>query len=251
MKFCVISPITGLEKFATFSEVQFALAHIQGTEYWDFFSQCLKEGQTVILDNGAYEKGEANYVCLVDRMSFLCMKNSGGKLVVTLPDYLLQAWDKTWHASIAFLDTYDDMFPGVEWMYVPQSVAGDEKGWFKGLVAALEDSRIKWIGLPRCLGTDIMHPESRINVARYLQNERLSIKVHALGLQNGNYHEIPFLADAGVYSIDSSAPVWRGWHGFTTFDPKWTKVPDDFGAKYDPQKEALIISNLRECGVDV
>jgi len=62
---------------------------------------------------------------------------------------------------------------------------------------------------------------------------------------------------AGVTSIDSSAPVWRGWNGqsMLELDRRWW---DEFGTSVDFNAELpteirreVILDNLEACGVRI
>lgn len=201
-------------------------------------------GELLILDNGAYE-GQQRTDCILDGIDYYDPD------VVALPDYLLESWEKTWEASQRFLDLYHSKFPHVEWMYVPQSTRNNIMGFIDGLYHALNDSRIGWIGLPRAMCTHIsMDPLIRANCAQWLRPKR--VKVHALGMVRGNLGELPFLREAGVFSIDSSAPVWRGWNGISLEETSGRDcVPDvDFDASMDNVDHQTITRNLEACGVN-
>ncbi len=99
----------------------------------------------------------------------------------------------------------------------------------------------------------------RMEFARMVRRDHPRIKLHAFGMVNGDIHELSYLAGAGVTSIDSSAPVWRGWHGITIdkkrdrdyWDEKGTKVcfeQEPFTAF--PHFHDIIKHNLEACGVN-
>lgn len=194
MHFCPIPPKEMLHQVLTERKAWFALAQ----EPYEF-SQAVRQPDTfVILDNGAYEGclTVTNYVTEIN-----CWRPN----VVVLPDLLLGPWKRSMHLGLGFLEQVD--FPSVEWMYVPQAEAGDKDGWTQSLMWAANDERVSWIGLPRCMCTDIFkYPLARIFWAEYIRDKYPHLKVHALGMVNGNVHELPFLAQAGVVSIDSSCP---------------------------------------------
>ena len=95
---------------------------------------------------------------------------------------------------------------------------------------------------------------ARIDAARQIQQCWPHLKVHAFGMANGEIGELRPLEWAGVQSIDSSAPVWRGWNGFDIRDPKW----DRWGRAVDFADEGLeiaasddlILRNLEACYVN-
>src|SRR5882724_8154116 len=96
MEFCVISPTSGLERYATRSKTHLVLAHLFDGAYADFYLKQKNEGDVIILDNGTYENGQPHFTFdIVRRLK---------PQVVVLPDFLLHPWKKTWHAAISFLD---------------------------------------------------------------------------------------------------------------------------------------------------
>src|SRR5438477_6253945 len=129
MEFCIITPTAGLERYATLSKTHLVLAH-----YWDkdiayrkFYHERKAAGDFIILDNGAYE-GVA-YFEELGRIANEVRPN-----VLVLPDFYLQPWQKTWHASIAWLDRfcYEDWLPHeTEFCYIPQSTKGDLDGFLE------------------------------------------------------------------------------------------------------------------------
>lgn len=250
MKFCIIAPISGLERYASLSPIHLILPHIVDERYYEYYAQRRKMGEKVILDNGAYEHEAQVFERMEKCMLFVRPQ------VVSLPDYLLQPWDKTWHASIHFLNTVAEKWVGVEWLYIPQSTQGDLIGFQRGLLKGLEDSRITWVGLPRALETHIAGTGSRVTMAKLARMARSDIKIHALGMSRGNVDELKALTDVGVDAIDSSAPVWRGWHLKSLRQTSGldavpdcnfvdTDVPNAGGLR-----DNMILDNLEVVGVD-
>lgn len=264
MEFCVISPTAGLEKYAVLSKWHLVLAH----EFWlngpyrDFYLKRREAGDFIILDNGAYEGPVENVLDYLPSMIRDLTPH-----VAVLPDFLLQPWKKTWHAAIAFLDRYFDKFnPMTEWLYIPQSLPGDLHGFIESYTEAISDRRITWLGIPRALAYAITdNPLMRVEFARMVKRDHPGIHLHAFGMVNGDVHELPYLKMAGVESIDSSAPVWRGWNGYeierkADWDFHGTAV--DFNAKLKALNatgpfegltidiNAIIKHNLEACGVN-
>lgn len=244
MEFCILSPIAGLERYSTLSRHHLVLAHIQHPKYVEFYRRRKAAGDFLILDNSAYE-GQQNNARLLHAIKLYSPD------MVVLPDFLLEPWEKTWRASSEFLDNYFDQFE-CQWGYVPQSPPGDIMGWVEGLTHALQDSRIRWICLPRALGTDVCRdPLIRVNVCRYIRG--FGKKVHALGMLSGSVDELGPLADAGCNSIDSNAPVWRGWCGVKLGQP-WNEKPIYYEGLLETEyydADAIILSNLEACNVNV
>src|SRR5580765_952846 len=114
MEFCIISPVTGLQTYAIRSRSHLLLPQIQHPDYVNFYRERRKQGDTIILDNGAYE-GKYDWV-LVDEMIQVYNPQ-----VCSLPDYLLQDWKKTHRAALHYLDVWYDKYPETQWMFVPQA----------------------------------------------------------------------------------------------------------------------------------
>jgi len=252
MEFCIICPTAGLERYAVLSKTHLVLGHMCSvTAYREFYQARKRAGDFIILDNGSYEYGKPS----ISWEAIQALEPD----VVVLPDYFLQPWQKTWHAAIAFLDEYSHDAQEFEWLYIPQSEKGDLHGFLESYNEAVQDPRITWLGIPRALSYAITdNPLMRVEFARMVKRDHPHLKLHAFGMVNGDVHEIPYLAQAGVNSIDSSAPVWRGWNGYSlasAADPtEWDRHGTDvnFSAEeHDPLNTCLIHNNLEACGVRI
>lgn len=247
MNFCILSPTAGLERYAKLSRTHLCLAHITNEKYWAFYKFRRELQDHIILDNGGYE-GKPDIKRLLDRIKFF------NPNVVVLPDYLGEDWKKTWKASTDFLDSYFFSFEDIAWMYVPQSEPGNIMGFIDGLYHALDDERISWIGLPRALSYSITNDLSmRVRMAEQIRKKSSRVKIHALGMVKGNVSELNALRETGcVASIDSNAPVWRGWLGYTLMD-HWHEAPCNYEDPRLPELDShphhVILENLGYCGV--
>src|SRR5882672_5189483 len=119
MHFNILSPVQGLEEFATLSRHHLVLAQIKDPAYRQFYKLRREKGDHIILDNGAWE-GNQNWAVLTEAIVFY------NPNVVVLPDYLLQPWEKTLHSAQVFLDTFNDDFPDVDWALCPQASRSEE-----------------------------------------------------------------------------------------------------------------------------
>jgi len=245
MNFCVISPVPGLRHFATLSTTHLVLSHITHSTYMTFYRERRDAGDTLILDNSAYERK----VSSPDRDLEYALMFYQPQICI-LPDKINDP-TITLSRSLRFLDKNMERFREVEWMFVVhQKPKGD---YLESVVAAVLDRRvghsISWLGIPRCLTTD--HKLSRAVAAKSLTYEGL--KFHALGMVDGSIGELLELREAGFASVDSSAPVWRGWMGHSLRDRRreWSDIPCNFTSppELSPVNRELILHNLEMCGV--
>jgi hypothetical protein len=254
VNFCIISPTSGLQRYGTLSKTHLVLAHINDYKYRHFYQQRREAGDILILDNGAYENGKSvNW----NRLSYAITTYK--PQVCVLPDTINNP-TKTLSDSLRFLDENIDCFPEISWMFMCHW-DGSDFHYIDFVAKALFDPRvghlINWIGVPRCLTTD--WKLSRVMVAAALKELRPSLKFHAFGMANGSVSELASLRTSGLFtSVDSSAPVWRGWCGYKLGDDMWDRngKPIVFNAE-DPdthrdsfERDALILSNLEACDVD-
>lgn len=268
MEFCIISPTAGLERYATLSKTHLVLAQIEDPQYQQFYIKRRVAGDTLILDNGAYEKGEA-----IQESHFIEAINLYSPQWVVCPDAMFQPWEVTYNRTEAFLDKYWERFHslGVKFMGIPHTTPGDIMGWLEGMLRMMEDFPVDGVGLPRALATHYYpDPTVRVNACKLLRrryDRHISdLYIHAFGMVNGDVTELSALAGAGCNSIDSSAPVWRGWNELTLTNPDDRKVWDlkgiecnfeavhlDFdlpNSGYERRIHPKILSNLEACGVD-
>jgi hypothetical protein len=243
MKFCVICPTSGLKEYATRSNVHLVLPHIRHKQYIEFYQERRKAGDTLILDNGAYE-GQFIPYSRYER----CI-NLYNPQVVVCPDAPMRDWRITVSATEAFLRQFYDTHPNIKFMACPQAKVGDKDGWWNGCEMLLGDERISWIALPRLLYTHFSKEDNyRAIIAQVIKKSYPTIKIHALGMASGSLSELEELAKCEcVESCDSSAPVWRGWNGYSLSAQGWEEngTPVDFNAKL-PTSNYLIEQNLKE-----
>lgn len=274
MEFCIISPTTGLEKYAQLSKTHLVLAqYLYNVEYSKFYRTRRLAGDFIILDNGAYENTRP-----LDNFQYLNFIESLQPKVIVLPDILMSPWRETTAKSLQFLDTFAEAIsrksPKSEFMFVPQVQRAANSAenlapynqWMKACATVLDDGRvghlIKWIGLGRYMHTEFINlpgngPPRRVKLMKAVRDTwgHSHVKFHALGMAAGDIEELDALREAGCNSIDSSAPVWRGWNGTSiTSDPTYWKAkgtPCNINAELpDESAHQLILSNLEACGVN-
>lgn len=246
MQFCIIAPAIGLNRWATKSKAHLVLSHVTNPLYQQFYRQRSEAGDLVILDNSAYE-GQMNPNELLERVGLYHPK------VVILPDILLGDARESFELAKAFHKTWKSKIP-VQWMFVPQSEGDQLNGFHYFLEKAIDEIRPDWIGIPRVYGTNLVPGNSaRADLCGWIYNKRPDISVHALGMLAGDTTELPLLEATNCTSIDSSAPVWRGWNGFDIDDKEWDFNGCDVDFDAPPlngsKRAQLIASNLQKCGV--
>lgn len=247
MEFCVIAPAAGLQRYATLSKSHLVLSHVKNALYREFYRQRAKEGDLIILDNGAYE-GELNEQELLEAIAFYMPK------VIVLPDILLGDSRLSLERSVEFHERWRDKLK-VEWMFVPQAKPNHIHEFTEILLEGIRRIKPKWVGLPRILATHLALPTNknyiRADYCRLVKGFYPDINVHALGMAAGNIIDLDNLRDAGCQSIDSSAPVWRGWNGFSLSDPSWEVAGSALNFNAPPleseRRHQLILSNLGKC----
>jgi hypothetical protein len=264
MNFCIITPTAGLERYATLSKTHLVLAQIKDEKYRSFYKQRREKGDTIILDNGAYERGgSVNNTALAQAARFYKPQ------YIVCPDELYQDWERTYSATKHFLDHYFDEFKalGCKFIGVPQTTKGNIIGWMEGVFRMVEELPLDGIGLPRALVTHYyIDPLTRVRMCEYLKRRYSGdqLYIHAFGMVKGNVDELNMLRDANCDSIDSSAPVWRAWtKGLSLTHADHQRVWDEIGTECDfnamlPLENSehmythnQILSNLEVCGVDI
>jgi hypothetical protein len=253
MRFSIISPVAGLQKFSSLSTTHLLLAHVDNPLYWSFYRQLTQEPnkQILILDNSAYE-GQMNMEVVKSRLEAI------RPTVLVLPDYCGQSAELTFNAAKDFLAKERHRWP-FDFMYIPQFDGSlkDYKAMRSYLDVMIEGFGIKWIGLPRIMAErGWSRAELCIAVKRMAASWADSEPyVHAFGMCNGSLKEFFSLDEAQCDSCDSSAPVWRGWQGYDIeASQAWAQhgTPCNFDIHPDtltPEREHLILSNLRKVGI--
>ena len=239
IKFCHISPTLGIPLFAHLNGAHLILAHLieENREYREFYDN-LEDGKYRILDNSAFEMFKTNRPMYdsskLIEMGKRCRANS-----IVMSDYPREDWQKTVNKAT---ETIDDITrAGFDPFFCPQSRLGDISGFMKGVDWALDNPKIKLIGIsilacPIALGIDEKMDVDKRNdsykMQRFLSrwkiftlleqqgalDKKAHKRFHCLGMTDGpneikllqNYHD-------NIFSWDSSAAVWNGVNG-RTFD---------------------------------
>src|SRR5580765_7196258 len=166
MDFCVICPTAGLERYAVLSKTHLVLAQITDPHYRNFYLERKQHGDTLILDNGAYELGKS-----LSRETFAETVRFYSPQYIVCPDELYQDWERTYASTKNFLDHHYDEFRelGCKFIGVPQTAKGNILGWMEGLIRMVEELPLDGIGLPRALCTHYyIDPLTRVRACEFL-----------------------------------------------------------------------------------
>ena len=248
MEFCIISPTAGLELFATRSKTHMTLAPqvVGDTEYLRFYIKQRDSGDFILMDNGVYESDYSE-------IRFLAALDTLKPNVAVLPDVICKSAEST-KRSLDFYRKFGSQFPFVKWMFIPQGKT--LTGWKASFQCYVDhmDPNNTWLGLTRFLPTHVCpnDPLIRVKLAKEIKDHFPQLPIHCMGMADGDVNELDLLAKQGlVYSIDSSAPVWRGWLGYPIKDrTAWREndgPPVDFGATLDDAYLETARKNLEVC----
>jgi hypothetical protein len=228
IKFGYIAPTSYLNLIPEEADFHLILAHLLDDKgYVDFYKEKIQRGDTVILDNSAFEFKRA----LSAEEIFGFIERSGIEpTYVVAPDYPFEDWNITVDSTKSFIEQVKDKPYKV--MAVPQSKKGDYQGWIKGYTEMINNPDISVIGMsilgiPNAFctltGTDDI-AYNRIFATKYLLDRDLVNKdkwYHYLGL-GGGPREILIQRQLGLMdSNDSSSPIWHGHLGIKLDDSIW------------------------------
>lgn len=223
MKHGYIAPINYLDMIPANADFHLTLIHLfENKAYADFYKKKKDRGDFIIVDNSAFEYGEALtkefLLSTLEKLSFI-------PDVIVLPDYPNKDYNITVESAYESAKFFQKNYSSIcSYMVVPQSEEGDVVGWIKGYEDLCKVPNVSFIGLsilgiPNAFssltGTDDIS-FNRMFALAYLQNNNIvdsNIKHHCLGL-GSNVRELLFMAQFPfVYSNDSSSAVWHGIQG--------------------------------------
>jgi hypothetical protein len=257
VKYGYISPIKYQHLIPESADFHLILAHLlDKKEYVDFYKEKIKRGDTVILDNSAFEFKRA----LSAEEIFGFIERSGIEpTYVVAPDYPFQEWQITHESTLKFIEEVKDKPYKV--MAVPQSRKGDVQGWTTCYDLMVTNPHIHVIGMSilgipnafcEMTGTDDI-AFNRIFATKYLLDRKSNHPFkwhHYLGL-GGGPREILIQRQLGLMdSNDSSSPFWHGCMN-TRFDKSiWglqygkSKKEVDFDFEFLPGNAEVIQHNI-------
>lgn len=222
MRAALVSPTTLLESVQPFSDYHLILAHkvVYDRHYCDFYAQRSKEGDYIILDNGAVEKGGRSVPLKTIVLAAVLTKPD----VVVLPDYLFDS-DRTLDElenalRSPHLKFLRRVLPDVKLCAVVQGV--DRSDWLE-CFDILNNPRngIDHLGIPKITGQLFEH--------RWVVLEKIRKRVkkvcHLFGVWwKDSLDDIQKEAMFSfVEGVDTPKPLRLAAHGLTLDD--WNKVP--------------------------
>ncbi|MGZ8924575.1 MAG: hypothetical protein ACXW2E_01700 [Nitrososphaeraceae archaeon] len=214
--FCIITPTAYLDQYATQSHTHLVLAHLvdANDEYANFYKMLSSVGDTIIIDNGAFELGSPYQPDKLKELGDKCGAN-----FIVLPDYPGKEASVTIQAAKDWMSIMKD--DGFKVMYVPQSKVGDRDNWIRGYEWGAGNDDVDMIGMS-ILGIPNALPHIPKSYARVVMTELLMDKGifnknkhhHYLGLNAAPNVELPSLLKMeALQTCDSSGPVWYGING--------------------------------------
>jgi hypothetical protein len=259
IKYGYIAPIAYQHMIPESADFHLILTHLlDDPQYVDFYKKKIERGDTVILDNSAFEFKRA--LSTEEILGFI--ERSGIQpTYVVAPDYPFQDWEITWNSTLKFIEEVKGMPYKV--MAVPQSKKGDYQGWIRGYSEMLQHPDIEIIGMS-ILGIpnafcSLTHTEdvafNRVYATSYLLNKGIVAPGwkwhHYLGL-GGGPREILIQRQLELMdSNDSSSPFWHGHLGVKFDNSIWGlkngKSPLEvrFNAVQDPEALDDIEHNIQ------
>jgi len=259
MKHAYIAPTKYLHLIPEYSDFHLLLAHLlKDPNYAEFYRMRQAKGDTIMIDNGAFEHGKPMELDDLDRI----VSESGVRPdILVLPDYPKESWTMTVRAAEVALDSLAKNNPfgsECDFMSVPQSTPNDHEGWiqcYKELSYLTKWIGMSILGIPNAFAqvtgtSDISF--NRTFATQILKNRSLikaKNKHHYLGC--GDPREIAIMVALGVAdSNDSSTAFWHGIQGLF-FDPSSgglqegkSNIPVDFDIEYRPEMVNAIRYNI-------
>lgn len=258
IKYGYISPIEYQHLIPESADFHLILAHLlDNKKYVEFYKEKIKRGDTVILDNSAFEFKRA---LSADEIFGFIDRSGIEPTYVVAPDYPFEDWKQTMASTLSFIQQVKDKSYKV--MAVPQSTKGDVKGWMQGYQQMYDNPDIDVIGMsilgiPNAFcsltGTeDVAY--NRVFATQYIL-DTTAVKPgrkwhHYLGL-GGGPREILLQRQLELMdSNDSSSPIWHGYLGIKYDDSIWglkdgkSKIEVNFDATLLPSKDSAIVHNI-------
>lgn len=193
------------------------------TDYFMYFRRrAALHDYSIILDNGVYEGQKVTYDFLLRATLEL------NPHAVILPDV---PGDMT--ATLNGGEAFKVLLKQQGWKGRTMTVIHAQKGnldqFCHSYMEACKQSPI--VGFSRLTedfgqGEDLCKRACFMNELKLRKLFDFKKRHHALGMRAGSLLELASLAEAGFDSVDSSAPIWRGLHGYDLTSEQTPKWPD-------------------------
>jgi len=230
MQVALIYPPALLKKYGTKTRYHLVLPHLfQQRRYRDFYQKRSKEGDYIILDNGAAEGLEFGQ----KHLHYVARELGAHEIVV--PDRLGDS-NETIARGLAF-SRYTQT--GFRYMMVAQGTNVSE--CIMTLDMIMTDTKFGYItcvGIPRLINKTDRY--ARFKVAKYIAQKgyQKAMEFHFLGASN-DLDEVGYLEQTGVgRGIDTSAPIYMGLKGYDIRFQDWTARPLNF---FDLSKDTGLV----------
>lgn len=229
MKFCAIGPLAMGENLKSHSHHMVLAQYLYDRDYFEFFRDVReREGSFVVMDSGVYEGAAVNsrellYWCKQLRPNAVVLPDQPGSLRETLTK------------SLAFADMMDvdNFLRSIRKIDKWKVIHAENESWEDFVLSYQYDSRLfDGVCLSRLVKSFNTNHMTRVDFIKSLKAHKLwnpNCYHHALGMIDGSISELSDLCNAGIDSIDSSAPIWRGLHR----EPLYSS-PKDFLIPFDP-----------------
>ncbi len=219
MQVGLIYPPALLKRYGAMTRYHLVLPHLfQEKRYRDFYRKRSREGDYIILDNGAAEDLEFGHKHLHT------IAESVGAAEIVVPDALGHAND-TIAKGLAF-SRYTRT--GYRYMMVAQGTTVNECVNTIDFIVN-QCGYVTAIGIPRLLNHEDRH--ARFKVAKFIEARGydLALEFHYLGADK-HLDEVGYLAETGVgRGIDTSAPIYMAMEGLVLEDfDAYVSRPKDF-----------------------
>lgn len=211
MKAAIISSVNLLRRYSSMSTLQMCLAQLwNNIAYREYFLERKAMGDTVILDNGAYELKKS-----VDLSYLLKVAEELQPQILVLPDELMNG-QSTVRLVREFIQTHlnDGLkarLPTTEYMVVPQGASPEE--WRKCLSGLITlDYPFTYWGVPKV--SHLVFGGTRLTQCKEIVEAIPEAKIHLLGIWSDPIGEVLEARKISqVVSIDSKIPVTLGLAG--------------------------------------
>ena len=231
MKAAIISSINLLRRYSSMSNLQMCLAQFWNDPYYrEYFLERKSFGDTIILDNGAYELGKSvNLTKLLEAAEALQPQ------ILVLPDELMNGMS-TVRLVREFIQIYlsnglNAILPNTEYMVVPQGASPKEWRQCLADLVALNYPFTYW-GVPKV--SHLVFGGTRLTQCKEIIRVVPEAKIHLLGIWSDPISEVLEARKLKqIISIDSKVPVNLGLAGRSLSEHHPKPISANYVHEYD------------------